>query len=178
MAPLASLIFDGRVNDPDLRPPDGWRVDGTSDNAAIASQVLRYADAALAWARSRADDVEAALDDLLDSTTPRDVSAAIALLRRTSPSDPRLPELVERRTLAFIADPRPIWLRPHLVTWRSDAGLPERDDLPTFYTSSMLPHVVAQYGSPQAAYLANGSRGVFYFADGRQTTTPPPGWLE
>jgi hypothetical protein len=155
-----------------------WRLAPGTDPRALGAEVTTWAAGALERARRSCDDVEAALNELVDGPgwAGWRPTYAIAMLRAVAPDHPRLPEIVEARTESWRADPRPITLRSHLVDWRAGCGLPEVD-LPTFWSPSMQRHSVERFGSAQAAFRA-GFGTSFLYADGSESTEPPSGWLD
>lgn len=170
------LRFDQEAR---LRPPAGWSLtadaDADADVDEITRELLDYAQAAVSWGRDVCSDPRAAAELLLAEQNVWGEIHAISVLRHADRSHPLLPEIVQRLTDRWTLDPRPITLRPYLVTWRGAVGLPACD-LPQMYTPLHQDWLIERYGSAQAAYLANG--GHFYYPDGTESTTPPPGWLE
>ena len=179
VAANAPIDFDSRVPAPG-ESTDGWVIDADADLDGVAADVVGWTDATLERARAACDDVDAALEELVGRSGGRGWGAtyAIAMLRSVAPDHDRLPEIIDLKTRDWAVDPRPISLRPRLVAWRAEAGLPVIDDLPDFWTPTMLPHWVEKFGSAQAAYQALGGRSTFNHSDGTRSEAPPPGWLE
>ncbi|MGZ5417661.1 MAG: hypothetical protein ACXWDI_10800 [Nocardioides sp.] len=179
VAANAPIDFDSRVT-ASGGSSDGWVVDGEADPVAVADDVVGWTEVTLERARAACDDVDVALEELVDRSGGRGWGAtyAIAMLRSVAPDHHRLPEIIDLKTRDWAVDPRPIILRPHLVAWRAEAGLPVIDDLPVFWTPAMLPHWVDKFGSAPAAYRALGGRSTFTFSDGTTSEAPPAGWLE
>jgi hypothetical protein len=158
--------------------PDRWQVDRwwqlgrEADVSALGDELVGFVrDDALPWARARLDPA-IAVEHLLDrpDATWRLVFS-IAVLRRAGADVERVRDLVERLTAVWARDPRPIRLRPHLIAWRTDLGLPEVH-LPEVWSPSMQPHLVERFGSPEAARAAGIGIHVYHW-DGRSWEDRP-----
>jgi hypothetical protein len=178
VAANSPLVLDQRLPVPGAPPGDAWVLTADVDPAVLAGDVTAWCDQALTTLRAVVDDTDATVHRLVDVEPARvwEHVHAIGTMLATAPGHPRFAEVVERLTERWVADPRPITLRPYVERWRGEAGLPPVA-LPTFWTPSMLPHLRERFATPQEAYRAGIGRD-FHFADGTSSTDPPPGWLE
>lgn len=146
------------------RPGAGqwWQLDSGTDVDALATGLVDFVlQDALPWAR-RHRNPDQAVKVLHDKGG---FMYAIAILRRTATGSAQLRDLVEEYTSTWISDPRPITLRPHLIQWRQEAGLPEVP-LPEVWSPSMSADLVTEFGSPEAARAAG--YGIYMYSwDGR-----------
>lgn len=168
---------------PALAPAgDWWVLDVSTDLDRWGREVTYFvADAALPWA-ARLLDPDAAVERLTREGNAAALTHAVAALMATrrgpqgadadgtdaarrAMTQARFAAVVEALTEAWVADPRPITLRPHLAGWRREAGLPGVD-LPTVWSPSMMPETVARFGSAEAARAA-GIGVIMYSWDGR-----------
>lgn len=99
-----------------------WQIDSSTDVDAVAAGMVDFTiDDALPWARQRRDPDRAVRALLAQGR----LVYAIAVLRRTAAGSAQLRDTVEQLTSEWIHDPRPITLRPLIIQWRQEAGLPE-----------------------------------------------------
>ena len=153
-----------------------WELERTTDLAALGDELVGFArDVALPWARARLDPDTAVEQLLAPGEGTWRLVFALAVLRRAGADVERVRELAERLTAVWAPDPRPIRLRPHLLRWRAEAGLPEVD-LPEVWSPSMQARLVERFGSPEAARAAGHGVHVHHW-DGRSwedRPAPPP----
>lgn len=153
---------------PDLiapeRPSAGewWQLNSRTDVDALGTELVDFVlNAALPWARRHRDPDQA----VKALHAKGSLIYTIAILRRTAKGSAQLRDVVDEFTSKWISDPRPITLRPHLIQWRQEAGLPEVP-LPEIWSPSMSTHLVTQFGSPEAARAAG--QGIHMYSwDGR-----------
>jgi hypothetical protein len=174
---------------PELAPAgDWWVLDAGADLDRWGQDLTAFvADSALPWAL-RLLDPDTAVDRLLREAHAGALTHALAVLtvvrRRQAAAEShaepapasartraRFAAVVEQLTATWVADPRPITLRPHVAAWRRAAGLPEVD-LPTVWSPSMLPETVARFGSAEAARAA-GIGTIMHSWDGRSWEDRP-----
>ena len=155
---------------PDLAEDSWWHLDVGTDLAQWGAQLVEFvADTAVPWG-TRLLDPAAAVQRLTALGSVWDLVFTFAVLRHFGRSD-QCTAVVEDLTRVWAADPRPIWLRPHLLGWRRAAGLSETP-LPEVWSPSMLPDTVARFGSPEAARAAGF--GVWMYSwDGRSWQDRP-----
>ncbi|WP_258805931.1 DUF4304 domain-containing protein [Pseudarthrobacter sp. NS4] len=146
------------------RPSAGewWQLNSGTDVDALATELVEFVlNDALPWARRHRDPDQA----VKALHAKGGLIWAIAILRRTATGSAQLRDVVEEFTSKWISDPRPITLRPHLIRWRQETGLPEVP-LPEIWSPSMSTRLVTQFGSPEAARAAG--HGIHMYSwDGR-----------
>ena len=137
---------------PDLAPEGSWwHLDAGTDLAQWGAQLVEFvAGAAVPWGVGLLD-AEAAVERLTTGGRVWDLVYALGVLGRARSH--QVAAVAEDLTRVWVADPRPITLRPHLLEWRRTAGLPDVA-LPEVWSPSMAPEMVTRFGSAEAARAA------------------------
>jgi hypothetical protein len=168
---------------PDTAPADDWwALNADTDLDRWGQEITDFVTrAALPWAVPLLEP-DTAVEWLTREGRTWDFTHALAVLtaasarpvatatdsragENTARTQARFATVVAALTEIWVADPRPITLRPHLAGWRREAGLPEVD-LPTVWSPSMMPETLARFGSAEAARAA-GIGVIMYSWDGR-----------
>ncbi len=174
---------------PELAPAgDWWVLDADTDLDRWGQEVSDFvAGAAVPWADHLLIP-DAALERLTREGNAGALTHAVAVLtavrsqqegadadgadeERRAMTQAEFARVVTALTSTWVADPRPITLRPHVAAWRCEAGLPEVD-LPTVWSPSMMPETVARFGSPEEARAA-GIGTIMHSWDGRSWEDRP-----
>ena len=124
VTPSSALFALPHVIDPSVGTEQfEWNLDADTDLDQLGEQLADFAAAATTWG-TRLLDPTAAVERLTARGRVWDLIDAVAVLRRADRLHEATP-VVEELTRRWSADPRPITLRPHLLTWRREHGLPE-----------------------------------------------------